>query len=164
MNRKEPKNHLGRKRGFDFECKGRILAHGVFPLRTRFLRGRNQMVRRSIDRRGVSRHAKPLIIAATRRGRFCGNAITANAARLPGKPVFPETLSALRGGRRGHDFAGPSKSACPAGLLVGAAFYRAQTSQVRTSAAAAEREELRLNKVVGRHSVAPQKQDHARPH
>ena len=31
--------------------------------------------------------------------RFCGNAITADAARLPGKPVFPETLSALRGGR-----------------------------------------------------------------
>ena len=64
VNRKEPKNHLGEKRGFDFECKGRILAHSVFPLRTRFLRGRNQVVRRSIDRRVVSRHAKPLFPAA----------------------------------------------------------------------------------------------------
>ena len=50
--------------------EGRALAHSIFPLKT------------------------------PRRERFCGNAETADAARLPGKPVFPETLSALRGGRR----------------------------------------------------------------
>ena len=55
---------LGRKRGFDFERKERVLAHSVFPPRPPFLRERNQEVRRSIDRRVVSRHAKPLIIAA----------------------------------------------------------------------------------------------------
>ena len=49
---KEPKARLGRKRGFDVERKGRVLAHSVFPLRT------------------------------PRRERFCGNAETADAARL----------------------------------------------------------------------------------
>ena len=76
---KEPKARLGRKRGFDVERKGRVLAHSVFPLRT------------------------------PRRERFCGNAETADAARLPGKPVFPETLSALRGGRRSFYFYRPAR-------------------------------------------------------
>ena len=62
--KKDAKKRLGRKRGFDYERKGRVLAHSVFPLRTPFLRESNQEVQRSIDRRGVSRHAKPLIPAA----------------------------------------------------------------------------------------------------
>ena len=65
---KEPKAHLGRKRGRLRTPRARS-ALQRFPLRT------------------------------PRRGHFCGNARTADAARLPGKPVFPETLSALRGGR-----------------------------------------------------------------
>ena len=64
VNRKEPKNHLGGKRGFDFECEGRILAHSVFSPRPLFLRERSQVVQPPTDRRGVTGHAKPLIIAA----------------------------------------------------------------------------------------------------
>ena len=36
---------------------------------------------------------------SVRRGHFCGNAETADAARLPGEPVPPEAPSALPGGR-----------------------------------------------------------------
>ena len=61
---KEPKARLGRKRGFDFECEGRILAHSVFPLRTPRFTGAQGTGAAFYFRRGVSRHAKPLIIAA----------------------------------------------------------------------------------------------------
>ena len=45
-------------------AEGRVLRSSVFPLRTPFLRGSNERVQRSIDRHGVTGHAKPLIIAA----------------------------------------------------------------------------------------------------
>ena len=55
---------LGEKRGFDFECEGRILAHSVFSLRTPLFTGAQANSASVYLRRGVSRHAKPLIIAA----------------------------------------------------------------------------------------------------
>ena len=55
---------LGEKRGFDFECEGRILAHSVFSPRPLFFTGAQAKSAAFYFRRGVTGHAKPLIIAA----------------------------------------------------------------------------------------------------
>ena len=122
---------LGGKRGFDFECKGCILAHSVFHPRPLFftrVQGNSASV---YFRREVKRHAKPLIIAAA-----------------PMELVVVGSVPKWR---------------LHGALPLVRRRYRAHFSQVRTRAAAAEREGLRLTEGVGTTSAAWQKHGYARP-